>query len=74
MSHRTIRDLKPERASAVFMRVDFNVPLDADGVTITSDTRIRAALPTVKAVLDEGASLMLASHLGTAQRSGRTQR
>lgn len=49
----------------VFMRVDFNVPLDQEtGQTIRSDTRIRMALPTVQAVLDRGASVVLASHLG----------
>ena len=49
----------------VFMRADFNVPLDKhDGRTITSDTRIRKALPTAEAILGRGASLILASHLG----------
>ena len=49
----------------VFMRADFNVPLDKqDGRTITSDTRIRKALPTVETILGRGASLVLASHLG----------
>ncbi len=63
MSYRTIRDLDL-RGKRVLLRVDFNVPLDADGMTITSDARIRAALPTVRAVLDAGATLVLASHLG----------
>ena len=49
----------------VFIRVDFNVPLDKEtGQTIASDTRIRMALPTVHAVLERGASVVLASHLG----------
>ena len=54
----------------VFMRVDFNVPLDKEtGRTIRSDTRIRMALPTVQAVLDRGASVVLASHLGRPKGS-----
>ena len=45
------------------VRVDFNVPLDENG-NITDDTRIRGAVPTLKAILDEGGSLIIMSHMG----------
>ncbi len=63
MSKLSIRDLDL-RDKRVFMRVDFNVPLASGGQEITSDKRIRASLPSIKYALDQGAKLVLASHLG----------
>ncbi len=61
MAKLSIRDLDL-KGKRVFMRVDFNVPLK-DG-KITSDKRIRASLPSIQYVLEQGAGLVLASHLG----------
>ncbi len=62
MNVKGLSQLQP-RDQTVLMRVDFNVPLSADG-TITDDTRIRAALPSIETILQGGGALVLVSHLG----------
>jgi phosphoglycerate kinase len=61
MNKKTVKDIDL-KGKRVIMRVDFNVPMDK-GV-VTDDKRIKASLPTIKYVLDQGAALILMSHLG----------
>ena len=62
MAKKTIDDIEVA-GHRVLVRVDFNVPLGEDR-SITDDTRIQAAMPTLWHLLENGASLVLMSHLG----------
>ena len=62
MSKKTVSDIDL-KGKKVLMRADFNVPLDENGI-ITDETRITAALPTINYILEQGASLILMSHMG----------
>ena len=66
MAKKTIRDLKALAGTRVFVRVDYNVPVESG--KITDDTRIRASLPTLKHLIAAGAQLVLASHLGRPKK------
>ena len=61
MDKKTVKDIDLH-GKRVLMRVDFNVPME--GGKVTDDKRIKASLPTIKYVLDQGAALLLMSHLG----------
>ncbi len=63
MHKKTLRDLADLRGKRVLIRVDFNVPLDEAG-NVSNDRRIRAAVLTIKHVLDAGACAVVMSHLG----------
>jgi phosphoglycerate kinase len=75
MPYSSIRDLDLQ-GKRVFIRVDFNVPLqknDRGEMEITSDKRIKSSLPTIQYALDHGAAVILASHLGRPKGKPNTE-
>ena len=63
MAKKTVDDLQALSGKKVLVRVDFNVPQDSHG-NVTNDRRVRAAVPTIKSLLNQGAAVIAMSHLG----------
>jgi phosphoglycerate kinase len=69
VAKKTVDDLGDLKGKRVLVRVDFNVPLDKKTGAVKNDRRIRAAIPTVRKLLDKGAAVLAMSHLGRPEKA-----